>query len=319
MALTAGRLAGRQLLSRGRGEAARDVELGELLMSQLDEMKGLAMKVGQIVSYMGVPMAEPVLDKLARLQTGVQGMSAEDTRAALVAGLGAEPEALFEAFDIQPIAAASIGQVHRARFEGEDVAVKIQYPNVAGSFEDDLSAAQKIASVAGMASAVDGRAIVQELAGRLEEECDYGREARMQRAFERAFAGDPEILVPHVVDARSSPTILTSRWVDGDGFEALRRAGSDARRDLAAASLIRFSYRSLFHFATIQADPHPGNFIFTPEGPVAFLDYGCVRTFERDFVEQLRWVARTIRDRASGPLRSASTWASAKRTALCSG
>lgn len=300
VAWTAGRLAGRRLLGRAVGE--RDLELGELLTGQLDQMKGLAMKLGQIVSYLDVPLPEAVQDQLARLQTGQRGMAPPQVREVVEAALGAEVEALFEAFEWEPIAAASIGQVHRARVDGRAVAVKVQYPEVAHSFTDDLRAVGRIASLASLASAVDGRALVQELRSRLTEECDYVREARAQHAFARAFGGDAEVLVPQVLPHRCGATVLTSAWVDGDGFAALREAPTPARRDAIAATLVRFAYRSLLQLAAIQADPHPGNFVFPPArrglppGAVAFLDFGCVRTLPLPMVHALRGIALAVRD-----------------------
>lgn len=319
VAWTAGRLAGRRLLGLRAGE--RDLELGELLTGQLDQMKGLAMKVGQIVSYLDVPLPEPVQEQLARLQTGQRGMPAERVREVIEAALGRTVEAAFEAFDWEPVAAASIGQVHRAVVQGRAVAVKVQYPEVARSFGDDLRAVGRLSSLASLASAVDGRALVDELRQRLVEECDYAREARAQAAFARAFADDRDVTVPAVLADRSAATVLTTEWIDGEGFSALRGAAEDgpsasagrsavvevetaqARRDAVAATLVRFAYRSLWQLAAIQADPHPGNFVFPVASPVepaygrvAFLDFGCVRVLEPAMVEALRGIAAAIRD-----------------------
>lgn len=297
VAWTAGRLAGRRVLGLEAG--ARDLELGELLTGQLDQMKGLAMKVGQIVSYLDVPLPDAVQDQLARLQTGQRGMPPERVRRVIEAALGGPVEQLFAAFEWEPVAAASIGQVHRAAVEGREVAVKVQYPEVACSFSDDLRGLERISSFASLASAVDGRALVHELGQRLVEECDYGREAQAQAAFARAFAADGDVLVPRVLDSHSAATVLTSAWVPGEGFAAVCHAPA-ARRDAVAATLVRFTYRSLLQLATIQADPHPGNFVFPRAdafpGRVAFLDFGCVRVLEREMVEALRAMAAAIRD-----------------------
>lgn len=303
VAWTAGRLAGRRLLGLRAGE--RDLELGELLTGQLDQMKGLAMKIGQIVSYLDVPLPQPVQEQLARLQTGQRGMPADRVREVIEAALGRPVEAAFEAFEWEPVAAASIGQVHRAKVRGRAVAVKVQYPEVARSFGDDLRAVGRLSSLASLASAVDGRALVNELRERLVEECDYVREARAQAAFARAFADDRDVIVPAVVTDGSAATVLTTEWIDGEGFSALRLAdaAAQARRDAVAATLVRFAYRSLWQLAAIQADPHPGNYVFpvaSPEAPacgrVAFLDFGCVRVLEPAMVEALRDIATAVRD-----------------------
>jgi predicted unusual protein kinase regulating ubiquinone biosynthesis (AarF/ABC1/UbiB family) len=297
VAWTAGRLAGRRLLGLQAGE--RDLELGERLTGQLDQMKGLAMKVGQIVSYLDVPLPEAVQDQLARLQTGQRGMPPAQVREVVEAALGRPVEALYEAFAWEPVAAASIGQVHRAVVDGRPVAVKVQYPAVARSFTDDLRAVGRISALASLATAVDGRALVHELGQRLVEECDYAREAQAQAAFARAFAADRDVLVPAVLLDRSAPTVLTTAWVEGESFAELRLADA-TRRDAVAATLVRFTYRSLLQLAAIQADPHPGNFLFPTAGPtaaaVAFLDFGCVRGLELAMVEALRGIAAAVRD-----------------------
>ena len=290
-AWTAGRLAARRAL--GRTESARDGALGEALTEQLDEMKGLAMKLGQIVSYMDVPLPASVTEKLAQLQTGVHGMSAEETRAALVGALGEDFEAHLDVIDWSPIAAASIGQVHRARFAGREIALKIRYPKVAESLRSDLGAVGRLAGLASLASAVDGRAIVGELGARLVEECDYRTEAHNQKRFREAFAGDLGVEIPEVIDLLSTESTLATTWSDGSPF-ATAVSSSQEIRNRYASTLVRFSYRSLLELGNIQADPHPGNFLFHEDGRVVCLDFGCVRNFEPAFVAQLREMLQAI-------------------------
>lgn len=264
------------------------------------------MKVGQIVSYMDVPLPDAVQRKLAQLQTGHKGMPAEQTRAVIEGALGRPVEALFDGFDDEPIAAASIGQVHRAKIGERSVAVKVQYPAVAESFGKDLGAIGRLASLASLASAVDGTAIVEELGERLVEECDYPREARMQRAFAAAFGSDASVQIPEVIGSHCAGTVLTTGWVDGDDFETMRQRTDAAQRERIAATLVRFTYRSLLELAMIQADPHPGNFLFIPGGPVVFLDFGCVRAIDLDFVSALRQMAAAIRDDDRASFREAT-------------
>jgi predicted unusual protein kinase regulating ubiquinone biosynthesis (AarF/ABC1/UbiB family) len=288
VAWTVARLAGRRVLGRAEGE--RDDALGEALTDQLDAMKGLAMKVGQIVSYMDVPLPDRVQATMARLQTGASAMSPERTRDVLEAALGARVQDVFDSFDEAPVAAASIGQVHRATWRGEAVAVKVQYPEVATSFADDLRSIDRFASLASLASAVDGRALVREIGERLHEECDYTREAAMQTAFAATFADDPDVVIPRVVPECSTRTVLTTAWMDGVDFDTFRAAATPTERDRVAATLCRFSYRSLLKRCAIQADPHPGNFLFRTDAKVGFLDFGCVRILEPTFVDALRRV-----------------------------
>ncbi len=282
---TVGKLAARRLLKAKVGD--RDIALGDALTEQLDQMKGLSMKLGQIVSYMDVPLPDVVQQRMARLQMGVRGMSEEETRAALRDALGEGFEERFEAFDIVPFAAASIGQVHRARFQGQDIALKLQYPQVARGFEDDLNSVGRFASLASLASAVDGKAIVRELAERLDEECDYEKEARSQSAFRQAFQSDREILVAEVIEPLTTRATLGTVWAEGHTYQEAAKWPQEVRTRLAHA-LLRFNYGSLLARCAIQADPHPGNFKFTPEGRVVCLDFGCVRCFDVAFIEQLR-------------------------------
>jgi predicted unusual protein kinase regulating ubiquinone biosynthesis (AarF/ABC1/UbiB family) len=242
---------------------------------------------------MDVPLPDSVQEKLARLQTGITGLSENDTRQALGAALGDGYAARFEAFEYKPFAAASIGQVHRARFEGQDIAFKLQYPQIARSFQRDLGAMSKIASLASLASAVDGKALVAELGARLAEECDYEREARFQSRFARAFEGRGGIDVPQVVDVLTTPTSLATLWAPGVPFSQAQK-GSQGERDEMARNLVVFSYRSLLSLAAIQADPHPGNFLFGPGSRVTFLDFGCVRVFSTEFVQILRRMIQAI-------------------------
>lgn len=281
---TAGRIAARRVLRRKEG--AQDERLGEALSEQLDQMKGLAMKVGQIVSYMDIPVPASVQDKLARLQRGVRGMSEAATREALTAALGEDWASRFDAFEIEPFAAASIGQVHRATFEGRPIALKLRYPEVADTMHSDLGTMRRIASLASLAAAVDGQAIVDELAARLAEECDYEREARYQSLFRCAFKDDPDLVIPEVHGSLVTESTLGTTWCDGVPLEVACEA-SAAIRSRYARALVRFSYRSLFQLGAIQADPHPGNFLFGDDGRVTCLDFGCVRSFEPELVAAL--------------------------------
>ena len=303
-AWTASRIAGRRLL--GLTPGAADDALAVHLADQLDRMKGMAMKVGQVMSYMDVPVPPSVQDHLARLQTGVLGMPSEQALEVLQQSLGSPVTALFDDFDLEPVAAASIGQVHRARFGEQAVAVKIQYPDVAATFTSDMSIMRRIGVLATAATAADGRAIVEELAARLDEECDYAREAIMQQAFKVAFADDNTIHIPQVVFERSSAVILTTHWVDGERFESIRRTQDGARRSSVARAIAQFSFRSIYELAAVQADPHPGNYIFEPDGRTTMLDFGCTRQISMDLIEKLKRLIRALRDSDRSAFRQAS-------------
>jgi predicted unusual protein kinase regulating ubiquinone biosynthesis (AarF/ABC1/UbiB family) len=292
-----GRVVGRLGLSGARRLVRRSLEedaaLGEALFSELDQMKGMAMKVGQILSYMDVGLPPETERRLARLQEGAEPFAFEAIRPLVEAALGAPLEALFERFDPEPVAAASVGQVHRARFDGREVAVKVRYPGVEETVAEDFARLERLGRVASLATAVDGGALVAELRERMVAECDYAMEAANQRLFGRLLAGEPLLRVPAVVDARCGDGVLTTAWHEGTGFQALLEEPHEERA-AAAVTLARFPFLTLFGHGLLQADPHPGNFRFRGGGAVTALDYGCVRRFTREQVEDYRHLSRVV-------------------------
>ncbi|MFN7147164.1 MAG: AarF/UbiB family protein, partial [Myxococcota bacterium] len=221
----------------------------------------------------------------ARLQRGATPLDAALVRAEIEAGLGAPVDVLFPTFDDTPVAAASIGQVHRARVGGVPVAVKVRYPGVREAIATDTHTIERVAGMASLATAVDGRALARELRARLLEECDFRREAAWLAAAGRHLRGTDDVAVPTLVADRSCASVLTTHWVDGARFEALRAAPAPAR-EAAGRALLRFTWTSLLRDGFLHADPHPGNFLFGDR--VTVLDWGCVRRFDAAEVEPLR-------------------------------
>lgn len=291
VAANAAHLAARRLLGQ---EGDEDGAIGEALAAELDRMKGMAMKVGQILSYFDGVLPEETHAALRVLQQGVTTLPPDRVEALIREALGAPTDELFETFDAVPVAGASIGQVHRARLEGRDVAVKVQYPGIAGALATDLSRVRALSHLASLGTAVNGPSIADELGERFRAECDYLSEARWQDAFRRAWADDPTVTIPAVIAARSAETVLTTEWAEGRDFYAFVKEASQEERDQAGLVLLRFAHRSFFTLAAINADPHPGNYLFPGEGLVVFLDFGCVRRFEPDFVEVELRVARAV-------------------------
>jgi len=194
--------------------------------------------------------------------------------------LGAPLERRFARFDPDPIASASIGQVHRARLPGgEEVAVKVQYPGVAEAIGADLANVGVLyRAVALMYPALDPGPVVAELRDRIGEELDYRREAASQESFRALYAGHPFIRVPQVFASHSSGRVLTSELVRGRTFAEVA-AGDPADRARFAEILYRFVFGSLIRFAVFNGDPHPGNYLYTARGEVVFFDFGCVKHF----------------------------------------
>lgn len=295
VAANALRLASRRVL--GRDDSAAYAAIGASLAHELDGMKGLAMKVGQILSYLDGVLPPEAHTALRALQRGAQPVAFSSLVPELERALGQPLAELFDSIAPTAVAAASIGQVHRARLGGRDVAVKVQYPNVRATFEADFARIGALARLASVATSVDGPALARELRARVLEECDYVREADHQEAFARAFVRDAAVAIPVVVRERSASTVLTTHWHDGDDFYDFALAADGPRKNAAARVLCRFAHRSLFELGTLNADPHPGNYLFPrggDAGPITFLDFGCIRRFEHDYVERERTLARVV-------------------------
>ncbi|WP_428263127.1 ABC1 kinase family protein [Haliangium sp.] len=283
-----------------------DGRIGETLAHELDQMKGMAMKVGQILSYFDGILPPETHAALHRLQRGASPVAFATMAGVIEDALGAPPPELFERFDPEPIAAASIGQVYRARHRGREVAVKVQYPGIRDTMLADLGRMRGLSRIASLASAVDGPSLVAELGARMASECDYLFEARAQRAFRAAYAADPEVYVPEVIDERTAATVITSEWIDGRDFYELTRADDGAARTRVGLTLARIAYGSFYGLGTLNADPHPGNYLFPDSGRIVLIDFGCVRAFERGFIEGERALARVVVEDRRSDFRDAA-------------
>ncbi len=296
--------AGLLLSKSGNGAAEYAAEV-------LGTLRGLAAKVGQTLSYVDgiVPEAqrESYERALGKLRDATPRSAPEAIRQVLEEELGAPVERLFASFDEKPFASASIGQVHRATLDdGRTVAVKVQHPGIASAVESDLENAgvmEGLVTTLGP-KGINAKAAYDEVAARFREELDYELEAERQRFFSGLHAGDPTIRIPGVIAERSSRRVLTSELVEGLTFEAAQTATEHERRAWAE-TLWRFVFKGNLVGGMFNADPHPGNYLFGPDGRVTFLDFGCVQPIsaerlptaramhfaaiakdERDFAEQ---------------------------------
>jgi predicted unusual protein kinase regulating ubiquinone biosynthesis (AarF/ABC1/UbiB family) len=271
------------------------LQTAEDVAGTLGAMKGVMMKIGQMASYVDDGLSPAVRRTLARLQDSVPPMSPQLAAAVVAEELGAPPERAFARWDPRPIAAASIGQVHRAvTLDGRAVAVKVQYPGIAETIAADL---RNVALLRRMlritAPAQDVDALIAELRDRVGEELDYRREAASQRLMAAYYDGHPTIHVPGIVSELSTRRVLTSELSDGARFAEL--AGwSQHERDLAAETIYRFVFRSLYEVRAFNGDPHPGNYLFHRGGRVTFLDFGLVRHFTPAELQPLLQMARNV-------------------------
>jgi len=272
------------------------VEAATELLNQLDGLKGLVMKFGQMASYLSPTLPPKAQRVLARLQSQSQPMVYERIAAVVEAELGAPPEQAFESFEREPFAAASIGQVHRAVVGGTSVAVKVQYPGVDNLLEADFKTVGRLMRLGLMLAPMDARALMDELRDRIREECDYRSEAGHQTQFARLFEDIPDASVPAVIDSHSSGRVLTSELVSRAGFEAFCDAADHDTRSRAGAVIFGTAFECMFRHCTYNADPHPGNYLFSDDGAVTFLDFGCVKKFPREFIDTWKRLAVTVLD-----------------------
>lgn len=281
------------------------VRTAERYAELLGSSKGALMKAGQMLSFMSLG---PAVGKefqatyqaaLTRLRNDAPPMAPELAREVLERELGQPTESAFAEFEWEPLAAASIGQVHAARLhDGRAVAVKIQYPGVGAAIEADLKNTELLATFLGLISGLSPRklsfdlqAAAQEIGERINEELDYRTEATNQAEFAEIYSGHPFIHVPEVIGALSTARVLTQELVQGSSWGEAVTADQDLRNSWAEA-IHRFTYGSYVYCHVFNADPHPGNYLFHDDGSVSFLDFGCVKRFDPEQIESLDHIMR---------------------------
>jgi len=265
-------------------------QAGELITKTLGELKGAVMKVGQMASIAGDLLPKEMSDALAALQREAPPMDFEVIAEQIEKELGSPPMLLFDEFDTEPFASASIGQVHRARTDdGREVVVKVQYPGVDAAVDSDLAQLKFALRASGLIrlerKALD--AVFAELKARLHEELDYCNEADNVRLFGDYYRDHPKVIVPEVVGERSSQRVLTLTYEPGHHITELDEFGQEVRNQIGGA-LFRLLADQIFNLQVLHADPNPGNFAFRPDGTVVIYDFGCVKRLDPEIIEAYR-------------------------------
>ncbi len=260
------------------------------MVDTLGNMKGAAMKIAQLASFIDTDFLPDEYraiyqDKLAKLRSDAPPMAYDQVKGVLSEQWDEAPEDVFEDFEHEARAAASIGQVHRATLpDGRAVAVKIQYPGIGKALAADMQNAGLIMRFAkALAPGLDAKAVAAELKERVLEELDYEYEAQNQRTFARAYRGHPFIVVPDVVTRLSTERVLVTDWIDGADFEDVK-ALPQPDKDRFGEIVFRFCFGSIYHLQHFNADAHPGNYLLADDGRVAFLDFGMTKRLDVDQV-----------------------------------
>ncbi len=289
-ATTAAKQMGTRATNVGRGDegkqralAKRQLETAEEIVAALGTMKGAAMKLGQVMSFLDVGLVpeeyrEEFQAKLAELRDAAPKVSFKDMRGVIEAEYGERVEDVFQTFDPVPIAAASIGQVYKAKLhDGRDVAVKVQYPGVAQAVRSDMKNLGMILRLMKrVAPGLDPKAMGDEIRSRIDEELDYELEAQNQRTLARIFRGHPFIFVPAVVTSLSHERVIVSEYVAGRGFEEIKQL-PQAERDRLGEIVFRFYFGCMYRHHQFSGDPHPGNSLLLDDGRMCFLDFGLFK------------------------------------------
>jgi predicted unusual protein kinase regulating ubiquinone biosynthesis (AarF/ABC1/UbiB family) len=309
-------LAGRTALGLGKRLGGRPAEIvaseiqqrtAEQIFRVLGELKGGAMKFGQALSIFEAALppeiAGPYRATLTRLQESAPPLPAATVHGVLAKDFGPGWRDQFAEFSDKPAAAASIGQVHRARWrDGRDVAVKIQYPGAGQALLSDFTQLSRIARLFSvLMPGLEVRPLLDELRARVAEELDYPLEASAQRAFAAAYAGDPDICIPDVVAATGH--VLVTEWMDGTPLSKIISGGSQEERDRAGLLFVRFLFSGPARAGLLHADPHPGNYRLLADGRLGVLDFGAVDRLPDGFPPFIGRLLRIVHDGADlGPV-----------------
>jgi predicted unusual protein kinase regulating ubiquinone biosynthesis (AarF/ABC1/UbiB family) len=305
------------LMSRLRGLQEGDeaeqrfhAATADKMLELLGSMKGAAMKLGQLASFVDLDLPPEVQATyhavLADLRDSAPPADPDAIRRVLTEQYGAPPERVFLQWDPAPLASASIGQVHRAQLDdGTAVVAKVQYPGVAEAIESDLANAELFAPMARVISPnLRIKPLMDELRDRLGDEIDYQREAQYQSAFHERYHGHPFIGVPRVFSDYCRPRVIVSEYVEGSSFDEMMRTSTEAQRQRYGEIIYRFVFGSLHRFRLFNGDPHPGNYLFPGDGSVVFLDFGSVKMFSSATRDGLRTQMQAIRHGDTSELMS---------------
>ncbi len=302
-ASVAGTYAGSKLRSAFRSPTQRDAtrietnrDIGERIAKTLGELKGAAMKLGQMASIGADVLPKEIATALKVLQKEAPPVPFDVISRMIESELGSPPEVLYRTFDKEPFASASIGQVHRAvTDDGREVVVKVQYPGVGASVDSDL-AHLKMALRAGGLLKLNRKSVnsvFEEVRVHLHEELDYCNEADNVRLFGEHHESHDFVHVPEVVGERSAQRVLTLTYLAGDDISVLDERGySQDVRNAIGCNLYRMIASQIFELTAIHADPNPANFAFRPDGSIVLYDFGCVKKMKPTIVDA---IARTLR------------------------
>ncbi|MFN3198713.1 MAG: ABC1 kinase family protein [Bradymonadia bacterium] len=300
--LIAGGIKGK-ILGKERGAAAQaDVFMknADRIVETMGQLKGAAMKIGQMLSIDTDGLPPEFVDRLSALQKSAPPMDWDTLRGQVEGALDRPIEDAFQFFDPEPIGSASIGQVHKARlFDGTDVAVKIQYPGIAQTLESDLKNLSTLLNLGRVfASRERLEGFLEEARQSLLEEANYTLEAENLVKYGPLLSSLPGIRTPKAFPELTAPTVLTMEFIEGQKIDDGLMAMTDVEAQQQILERFIHAFVWMFHdHQIIHADPHPGNFLLTEDGDIALLDFGCISTFSETFSDGMLHLLKAYWDR----------------------
>ncbi len=296
VSLEAGRIASRYLARRALGRDGGSDKGAKDLVDALGELKGPVMKIAQMLSLVPGVLPPKYQERLANLQADAPSMGWLFVRRRMRSELGDDWQKHFESFEREAAHAASIGQVHRTRARGQELACKLQYPDMTSVVKADLRQLRLFLNLyRRVDKAIKTDKIYEEMEARLDEELDYVHEAQNMRAYRHMLSPTDGIHIPEPVEDLSTNSLLTMTWLDGMRLRDTEKMGQKFRNK-AASRLFSAWYIPFYRHGIIHGDPHPGNYSVTEDGIINLLDFGCVRVFPPTFVEAVLNLYKAKRD-----------------------
>ncbi len=270
-------------------------EIAKVIIESLGTLKGISVKIAQQVA-LGLPfLPKEYLDEISKSFNSIPPINKALIRKIIKQELGDYPQGVFESFESEAFGAASLGQVHMATIKGKKVAVKVQYPGIAKSIDSDLGVLKFALTRFAKGGNVDH--LMDEVEARLNEEVDYEIEAENTDFFYNNLKHD-FIVIPKVNHELSTKTVITSSFLEGDGFEAfLAKKPTQEERNHYAQLIFDSFFMGLYHMQMIHADPNPGNFIFMEDGKLGLIDFGCVKKLDNEFLSSFSKLHVSLMDK----------------------
>ncbi|HIP51550.1 MAG TPA: AarF/ABC1/UbiB kinase family protein [Campylobacterales bacterium] len=290
----------RAFMSKEKKEEAKsdtNAQIAKVIIDSLGQLKGVSVKIAQQVA-LGLPfLPQEYLDEINKSFNSISPINKALIRKIVKQELGDYPQNVFETFDNDAFGAASLGQVHKATHNTKELAVKVQYPGIAKSIESDLSVIKFALSRFAKGQNIDH--LMTEVEQRLTEEVDYYMEAENTKYFAENLNHEL-IVVPKVVEELSTKTVLTSTFLEGDGFETFLKSNpSQELRNHYAQVIFDSFFMGLYKLKMIHADPNPGNFIFMADNMLGMIDFGCVKRVDDEFNKSFSKLHILLMDKAS--------------------